>query len=94
MNKMIRYSLIWMGPINAEWIKRHGDNWATGRIEVLSGQFDWADEEYGITIDNKDWNAFDNFLFKLKSETILSKDELCDMFETETDTKLIHKKWE
>lgn len=91
---MIRYSLIWMGPINSGWIKKNGDNWAMGRIEALSGQFDWADEEYGITIDNKDWNAFGDFLFKLKTETILSKDELCIMFETKTGTKLTHYRWE
>ena len=91
---MIHYSLIWMGPINAAWIKKHGDNWATGRIEVWSGDFDWADETYGITIDIKDWNTLDDFLRKLKTDKVLTKDELCAMFESKTDTKLIHKAYD
>ena len=88
---MMRYSLIWMGPINAAWIKQHGDNWAMGRIEVWSGDFDWADIEYGITIDSKDWSAFSDFLRKLKTNQVLTKNELCAMFEAETGTTLIHK---
>lgn len=90
-SRKIRYSLIWMGPINAAWIKQHGDNWAMGRIEVWSGDFDWADEEYGITIDGKDWSAFSDFLWKLKTDQVLTKAELCAMFEAETGTTLIHK---
>jgi hypothetical protein len=85
------YSLIWMGPINAAWIKKHGSNWVVGRIEVRSGDFDWADVEYGITIDGKDWSALSDFLCKLKTDEILTKNQLCAMFEAETGTTLIHK---
>ena len=89
---MIRYSLIWMGPINIKWMEKYGDNWAMGRLEVWTGDFDWADQEYGIAIDSKHWNDFDDFLRKLKTETILTKDELCAMFEAETGNKFIHWK--
>jgi hypothetical protein len=81
-----------MGPINADWIKKNGDNWSSGRLEVWTGNFDWADEEYGITIDSQHWNVFDDFLGELKTETVLTKDELCAMFENETGNKLIHRK--
>ena len=90
---MITYSLIWMGPINANWIKQHGNNWAMGRIEVRSGQLDWSDQEYGICVDSKDWETLDDFLSRLKTETMLTKDQLCAMFESKTGNKLVHKQW-
>lgn len=31
---MIKYYLIWQGPINKDWIDKNGGDWCAGRIDV------------------------------------------------------------
>lgn len=44
--RMITYSVNWMGPINKEWIERHGSYWSGGRIDIREHvSFDHLSEE-------------------------------------------------
>jgi len=60
---LIRYSTNWMGPINLGWIKQHGDNWATGRIDMRGDSLGAYGGEVGVPpIDQKDWKLLSEWL--------------------------------
>ena len=42
----IRYSTNYMGPINMDWIKEHGSDWAGGRIDLYGG--DWSYQKKSV----------------------------------------------
>ena len=56
-----------MGPINTDWIEKHGDQWAAGRIDV------YKDEGYPAEIalspmHDRDWERFSRWLETFETE--------------------------
>lgn len=85
------YSVIWMGPINKEWIEINGSNWCGGRIEVYKPSgYGYSDYEYGFMFDEKDLYNFREYVDTLKTERKWSYEELCEGYEKEYNTKLDH----
>ena len=73
---MITYSTNWMGPINAKWIKDHGEHWSAGRIDIY-GTDDAYPEEMGLpTMHAEDWNRFSGWLDKFQTDEIWWLDRL------------------
>lgn len=72
------YSLVQEMIMNQEWIKENGDNWAAGRIECSDSEssFGYANREYPIMIDRKDWNDFADFLNDFSSTSLQTLDQL------------------
>lgn len=64
---MIHYSTNWMGPINQEWIKEHGDDWCTGRVDVY-GSGPYPDELWVPPMKSEDWARFSEWLDKLETD--------------------------
>jgi len=64
---MIYYSTNWMGPVNTDWIKQHGDYWATGRIDIY-GPWNHPDEHSLPPMHVEDWHRFSNWLYELKTK--------------------------
>lgn len=64
---MIRYSTNWMGPINPDWIKEHGEGWSAGRIDVY-GTGPYPDELGLPPMRSEDWARFSEWLDKLETE--------------------------
>jgi len=77
---MITYSTNWMGPINNDFIKKYGENWAGGRIDIYTGGP--YPEEYSLPIMSvEDWNSFSEWIHTLKTETIWSYDNIIEEYE-------------
>lgn len=79
---MIHYSTNWMGPINKEWIKENGEEWAAGRIDVFG---DYIDEtEIGLPMMYiQDWGRFTIWLDKFTTvERVWTLDEIIKEYET------------
>jgi hypothetical protein len=73
---MISYSTNWMGPINAKWIKEHGEHWSAGRIDIY-GTDDAYPEEMGLpTMHTEDWNRFSDWLNSFQTDEIWGLDRL------------------
>lgn len=64
---MIHYSTNWMGPINEDWIKKHGDDWCAGRIDVY-GSGPYPDELALPPMKREDWARFSEWLDKLETK--------------------------
>mgnify|MGYP001117803802 CR=1 FL=1 len=65
-NRMITYSTNWMGPINEDWIAKHGDYWAAGRIDIYGVEGEHYPLEYSLPpMHVQDWNALSFFLDRL-----------------------------
>jgi hypothetical protein len=60
MNR-VYYSTNWMGPINLEWIKEHGEGWSAGRIDIY-GEGLYPDEIGLPPMKSEDWGRFSNWL--------------------------------
>lgn len=66
---MIAYDLNWMGPLNAEWLQKHGYGWSGGRIDSSSTLENPYGKEYGLSImDTRDWHRLSSFVDDLTSE--------------------------
>ena len=78
---MIRYHTNWMGPVNGDWIKKNGDHWAGGRIDVR-GTDDPYGDEIGLPIMNsEDWYNFSEWLKTFETEEIWTLEEIVKMYE-------------
>lgn len=88
---MVRYFLNWMGPINTEWIAKHGEDWCAGRIDicgVIEDEYPYG-IEYGVpTMKWVSWVVFGDWLSRLRTDIVLEKDELFARFEQETGRKI------
>jgi hypothetical protein len=87
---MWTYSTNWMGPVNRDFIKDHGDNWAGGRIDVycdddtdpLYKDTYMGREEIGLPImDGPSWKAFTEFLEGYSSLRFMNLDALVYEYE-------------
>jgi len=88
---MITYSTNWMGPINMQWIEEHGDCWSAGRIDIRDSSKEGYDgwNEYGLPpMHTEDWNKLSDYLWELKTETLLSYEELIQSFEEHYGKKI------
>ena len=80
---MIHYSTNWMGPINSEWIKEHGQGWSAGRIDIYGVPGEFYPIEYGLSpMRTEDWIALSDYLETLETKELLSYKELIEQFET------------
>lgn len=92
---MITYCTNLMGPCNWAWMDKHGDNWATGRIDV----YGLWNGEHALALppmDYKDWNNFSRWLDTLETEDIYSLEQLVKLYE-KTNSKITWlktPKWE
>ena len=77
----ISYYLNWMGPINTNWIEKHGSQWSAGRIDI-SGTEEHYDPEIGVPpMHSEDWDNFGNWLNTHTSETAQSLKQLVFEYE-------------
>ena len=86
---MITYSTNWMGPINSNWIKEHGNYWAGGRIDIRDdtkqGYEGW--NEYSLPpMHGEDWNSFSEWLDDFTTERLFSFEDLIAQYEQESGT--------
>ena len=86
---MIHYSTNWMGPLNQQWIKEHGQGWSMGRIDIYGVPNEPYPIEYGLSpMKTEDWNAFSNWLDNFASEELLTYEQLIETYEETTETKI------
>lgn len=79
---MITYSVNWMGPINPDWIKKNGDYWAAGRIDIRGIPDDPYGDEYGLSaMHMEDWCKLRDWLVTYKTEEVVSYETLIESYE-------------
>ena len=79
---MIEYYIIWMGPLNYDWIKTNGKNWCAGRIDVSATEDNPYGDEIRVPIMNcEDWNSLSLWLRELKTETIWTLRQIIDEYQ-------------
>lgn len=76
---MITYSTNWMGPINTDWIKKHGSHWCAGRIDIHGAGY--PDEVALPPLYDQDWHRFSNWLDDVQTEEVLDLPALVKMYE-------------
>lgn len=82
---MITYSTNWMGPINSDWIKEHGDCWAAGRIDIYGVPDEPYPIEYSLPVMNSiDWEDFSKWLDDLETEELLSLEGILEKYFVDT----------
>ena len=64
---MLSYGTNWMGPINSDWIAKHGDCWAAGRIDV-HGEEGYPQEIALPPMHDRDWERFSRWLEIFETE--------------------------
>lgn len=91
MSSQFSYFLNWMGPINANWIREHGDDWCAGRIDVRGG----IEDEYPFGLEiavpamrAKSWAAFGQWLYGVRTNEVADLQDLVRMFEREMRTEI------
>ena len=87
----VSYSTNWMGPINENWIAKHGTEWSAGRIDIRDDSKEGYDGwlEYSVApMHSEDWNALSEYLWDLTTEELLSYNELIEQFETHYGKKI------
>ena len=88
-NVCISYSTNWMGPINSDWIAKHGEHWAGGRIDIYGVPGEHYPIEYGLSpMHVEDWNALSDFLDSIETTRLLEYEELIEMFENDYGKKI------
>jgi hypothetical protein len=79
--KKISYCTNWMGPINTDWIAKHGEQWASGRIDVHGVDNPYGDEISLPPIHIEDWNLFSDWLEDFYTDTMWTLKQLVDEYE-------------
>ena len=78
-----------MGPINEDWIAKHGEHWAAGRIDIYGVPGEHYPIEYGLPpMHVEDWNALSDFLNTLETDRLLSFEELILGFQFATKREI------
>lgn len=80
-----------MGPFNKNFIEKYGNNWSGGRIDIM----DIPDEPYGLEysmefIRTEDWNKLSEWMWKLETENILTKEEILERYRKETGNNITY----
>ena len=81
---MIHYHTNWMGPINENWIAKHGTGWSAGRIDIRDdtkhGYDGW--DEYSLPpMRTEDWNNFSDWLDDFETEELWEFDDIIAQYE-------------
>ena len=78
----VQYRTNWMGPINSDWIAKHGDHWAAGRIDIYGVPNEHYPIEYGLPpMHVEDWGALSHWLDHHVTSELWTYEELIDTFE-------------
>lgn len=77
----VKYSSNWMGPVSLEWIKKNGDHWAAGRIDVYGDGVPEYEEINLPMMKIQDWNNFSRWLDALATPEVWSLDDLVNVYE-------------
>lgn len=78
-----------MGPINTEWIKEHGDHWATGRMDLDGPSLEPFGGSYGVDpMHQEDWSLLGDWCIRYQTEELKSLEEVIEDFEKETGNKI------
>ena len=84
---MITYSTNWMGPINADFIKEHGDYWSGGRLDIDDASM--FGSEYPLPIMHKtDWRDLTNFCSTYTTEELATSAKILADFEQNYNRKI------
>ena len=78
---MIAYSTNWMGPINPSWIKKNGDYWSAGRIDVRGTDDPYGDEIGLSPMHTEDWIKLGAWLQDFKTNTMLDLNQIVQEYE-------------
>ncbi len=91
----VSYSTNWMGPINSEWIARHGTGWSSGRIDCRGTGLDpmYGDEIGLRPMRTADWRRLGDWLDGFTSPAMLSLEELVTEYE-KTNPKIVWIEYE
>jgi len=89
---VIHYHTNWMGPINEDWIAKHGTGWSAGRIDVrgLDNEVYWGGcYEYSLPpMRTEDWNDFSDWLDDFETEELLEFDDIIAQYEQDSGRKI------
>lgn len=76
---MYTFDTNWMGPINSDWVREHGECWSGGRIDVYGGE---PYEEISLPVmRTEDWNSFSEWLWDFQSERGCTLKQLVSLYE-------------
>lgn len=87
---MIKYTLIWMGPISLSWYEERNlnpdkDACCCGRIEIRGlseNEYYMGEHEYFVPpMKKSSWIKLNEFLEELKSNDLLEYEEIIILFE-------------
>ena len=85
---MISYSTNWMGPINEDWIKKYGEGWSAGRMDIrgVPGNEYWNGwHEYSLPpMQTEDWNDFSDWLDDFETEELMSLEDILEEYRQDT----------
>ena len=85
---MIQYHTNWMGPINENWIAKHGNGWSAGRIDIYGVPDEPWGVEYGLPpMRTEDWNDFSDWLQDFETEELWELEDIIARYE-ETHRKI------
>lgn len=85
---MYDYSINWMGPINMDWIKEHGEGWSAGRIDIYGDGLDYPDEIALPPMKSDDWQSFGDWLETVETDTKWTLEQLVTEYE-KTDKEIV-----
>lgn len=89
---MISYSTNWMGPINEDWIAKHGEGWSAGRIDIYGVPDEPWGTEYSLPpMRTEDWNDFSDWLDTIDTYDLWTYEDLIHNFERFIGRKI---RWE
>jgi hypothetical protein len=79
--KKISYFLNYMGPVNADWIAKHGSQWAMGRIDVFGVRDSYNNEITVSPMHTSDWTSFGSWLIQFETDTVWTLEQLASEYE-------------
>ena len=86
---MIHYHINWMGPINENWIAKHGTGWSAGRIDIWGVPDEPWGLEYGLPpMRTEDWNDFGDWLLDFETEELLELEDIIARYEQDSGKKI------
>lgn len=77
---MITYSTNWMGPINEEWLEKHGSGWSAGRIDIRGTENPFGEEIALAPMTHKDWEQFSEWLENFRTTRVFSFGEILEAY--------------
>lgn len=86
----INYSTNYMGPVNSDWIKKHGSDWAGGRIDLYGVNSDYP-EEFEISLPfmkTDDYKKFSDWLETLETDDVWTLQQLVEQYQ-KTNSKIV-----